>query len=405
MSRGRRIWSLAVFFALLAMVFVGVSTASKSSGPRAQAASCGGNPSPRDPQNPLGLNLPPGSNPLSGARFFVDGPRHGPAAGAIASAVGKDPNSYPDSYSWAQFYSDLQRSGSVNNEVVQLAKIASEPEVQRFSAYAHGGTPSGIYAQVQKILCGNLTALPGSIPLINTYFLHPAAGGCATKGQINAAAGLFKARVDAVASANGDHPAVYMLELDALGSSSCFARKGSLSAYEGLLRYEVDKMAALPHAVVYVEAGYSDANSVSYTARALNAVDIRKIRGFYTNDTHLNWTINEVNWAEKISKLTHGAHYIVNTSDNGNGPKLNPHPVSQGVEDLCNPPGRALGPAPTTNTGFPHADAFLWIHEPGNSSGSCHGGPASGSFWPARAVDLASHANNRLGPKYPSRPY
>ncbi len=119
----------------------------------------------------------------------------------------------------------------------------------------------------------------------------------------------------------------------------------------------------------------------------------------------MNWTINEVNWAEKISKLTHGAHYIVNTSDNGNGPKLNPHPVRQGIEDLCNPPGRGLGPEPTTKTGFPHADAFLWVHEPGNSSGSCHGGPPSGSFWDARAVDLASHANNRLGPKYPSQPY
>jgi endoglucanase len=386
------------------MVFVGVSTASKPP-PRAQAASCGGNPSPRDPANPLGLSQAPGSNPLNGAHFFVDGPRHGPAAGAIAKLVGKDPNSYPDSYSWATFYGDLQRSGSLNNEINLLAKIASQPEVQRFSAYSQGGTPSGIAAQVQKILCGNLTADPGAIPVINTYFLHPAVGGCATTAQVNAAAPRFKSQIDAMASANGDHPAVYLLELDALGSSSCFQRQGSLSAYEGLLRYEVDKMAALPHAVVYVEAGYSDANSVSYTAKALNAVDVGKIRGFYTNDTHLNWTINEVNWAEKISKQTHGAHYIVSTADNGNGPKLNAHPVSQGIEDLCNPPGRGLGPAPTTQTGFPHGDAFLWVHEPGNSSGSCHGGTPSGSFWDARAVDLASHANNRLGPKYPSRPY
>jgi endoglucanase len=388
------------------MVFVSVSMASKPAPPRAQtASSCGGDPSPRDSRNPLGLAQAPGSNPLTGAHFFVDGPRHGPAAGAIASLVGKSPDSYPDSYSWDRFYTDLQQNGLVNNEVRQLAKIAGQPEVQRFSAYSQGGTPSGIDAQVRKILCNNLTADPGSVPVINTYFLHPAAGGCATTGQINAAASLFKRRIDAVASASGDRPAVYLLELDAIGSSSCFARKGSLSAYEGLLRYEVDKLAGLPHTVVYVEAGYSDSNSVNYTARALNAVDIRKIRGFYTNDTHMNWTINEVNWAEKISKLTHGAHYIVSTSDNGNGPKLNPHPVSQGVEDLCNPPGRALGPRPTTKTGFPHADAFLWIHEPGNSSGSCHGGTPSGSFWTARGIDLASHANGRLGPKYPSLPY
>ncbi len=109
-------------------------------------------------------------------------------------------------------------------------------------------------------------------------------------------------------------------------------------------------------------------------------------------------------WAEHISRLTGGAHFIVNTAQNGHGPKKNPHPATQGNEDLCNPPGRALGPRATTNTGFPHADAFLWTHVPGNSSG-CGGGPPGGVFWPARAISLASRANAKLGPGYPSQPY
>lgn len=64
---------------------------------------------------------------------------------------------------------------------------------------------------------------------------------------------------------------------------------------------ELSKIAALPHTVVYVEGGYSDSNSVGYAARILNAIGVRHIRGFYTNDTHLNWTINEVRWATAIS--------------------------------------------------------------------------------------------------------
>src|SRR5947209_7977390 len=44
-------------------------------------------PAKRDPSNPLMLPAAPGSNPLHGANFFVDGPRHGAAAGAIASLV------------------------------------------------------------------------------------------------------------------------------------------------------------------------------------------------------------------------------------------------------------------------------------------------------------------------------
>ena len=175
---------------------------------------------------------------------------------------------------------------------------------------------------------------------------------------------------------------MFLLELDAIGSSAASRATACCRAWEAALRYEVDKVATLPHAVVYLEGGYSDANSPRYTARALNKVDIGKIRGFFTNDTHENWTINEIRWGERVSKLTHGAHFVINTGQNGRGPLLNPHPKTQGIEDLCNPPGRGLGPQPTTKTPFPNVDALMWTHVPGNSSG-CGGGPPGGTFWPA----------------------
>jgi endoglucanase len=372
----------------------------------------------RDPANPLMLPQPPGADPLNGANFFVDGPAHGAAAGAVARLLGFDVSTpvgsvlkaFSDSLSWITFSATtLLRTAleppSVVRQIRELEKIAVEPEVQRISIYSQGGGPGAIFAQAEKLFCHNFTADPGSIPIISTYFLHPALGGCATPSQINAAWPAFRRRVDELAAAIGNRPVVLLLETDAFGSSACMARMGDLGMWEADVRYEVDRMAALPHTVVYVEAGYSDANSAGYTARALNQVDIGRIRGFFTNDTHQNWTINEVRWADKVSRQTHGANYIVNTAQNGNGPLLNPDPVHQGVEDLCNPPGRGLGPKPTTNTGVPHADAFLWTSPPGNSSGTCNGGTASGTFWAARAVDLATNANNRLGPGFPSQPY
>ncbi len=371
--------------------------------------------STRNPSNPLALPNPPGPNPLTGANFFVDGPAHGAAAGAIARLLGRDPASFADSYSWAEFQQQILGSASVqqrlNNDpglaykVRSLEKIAVEPEPQRFSAYAQGGTPKGEYSQAIKIFCHNLTADPGTIPIINTYFLHPAAGACPTPAKLRAAGRLFRARIDAIARATGNRPAVYLLELDGIGSSGCVRKMGSLGIWEADLRYEVAKISSLPHTVVYLEAGYSDANGPRYSARVLNAAGVRTVRGFWTNDTHLNWTINEIKWGEKVSRLTHGANFVINTAQNGNGPKKNPHPVTQGNEDLCNPPGRALGPRPTTDTGFAHVDAFLWSSPPGNSSGPCNGGTASGTFWTTRAIQLAAHANGRLGPGYPSQPY
>ena len=370
-------------------------------------------PARRDRANPLDLPTPPGANPLKGARFFVPGPAKGLAASTIAGMVG-DSRAFGDlGETWGQFAAQLHHGSlagklaadpGLAHRVAALSTIAAEPEPQRLSSSSGGGGPGAIYAQATKIFCANMAADPGSVPIFDTYFLHPELGGCPSSGQIGSDMPTFHRQIDEMAEAVGRRPAVFLLELDGLGSTACIARHGSLPAWERALRYEVDKMAALPHTVVYLEAGYSDANSVGYTATALNRIGIGRIRGFFTNDTHLQWTINEARWATAISHRTHGAHFIVNTAENGRGPLLNPHPSTQGVEDLCNPPGRGLGPKDTTDTGFRYADAWMWTHPPGNSSG-CGGGPPAGAFWPAKAIGEAERANQRLGPGYPSRPY
>jgi endoglucanase len=413
----KRLWMMSLTGVLAAAVVVLGTTVATGHPVRAHAAYASpcGDPytSSRDPDNPLLLPTAPGaSDPLRGANFYVDGPAHGPAAGEIARLLGIDAStpiglhlpSFKDNVSYGQFLTNTvaqrmsSEPASVQRKVTLLEKIASEESPQRFSSYAEGGSPAGLSDFANKLFCHNFTADPGTVPVITTYFLHAVLGGCPSTAQINAYAPTFKNQIDAIVEGTGNRPVVYLLEIDGLGSSACIARHGALSAWEGLIRYEVDRMATLPHAVVYVEGGYSDSNSAAYTARALNRVDISKIQGFFTNDTHNQWTIHEIKWAEKVSRMTGGAHFIVNTATNGRGPKLNPHPSTQGIEDLCNPPGRGLGPRPTTDPGFPRVDAFLWTHPPGNSGGSCRGGPPPGTFWPADAIGLAARANGRLGP-------
>jgi endoglucanase len=415
----KRVGLAGMLLAISLLLSGGPALADQLQARPAGASGCAAPHTPRNPANPLGLPAAPGPDPLTGARFFVDGPTHGAAAGEIARLLGIDSNvptgqylpAFPDDESWQKFVTTTvarklpSATASVRRKVELLEKIAREPEAQRVSAGAEGGSPADIATFVNKLLCHNLTADPGAIPIVSTYFMHGVLGGCASTAQINAYMPLFEQRINAMVAATGTRPIVYLLELDAVGSSSCMAQHGSLPAWERMLRYEVDRTATLKHAVVYIEGGYSDSNTPSYAARILNAVGIRHVRGFFTNDTHINWTTSEVRYGDAVSRLTHGAHFIVNTAQNGHGPKLNPHPSTQGVEDLCNPPGRGLGPLPTTKTNFPKVDALLWTHIPGNSSGSCNGGPASGSFWPARAISLAANANQKLGPGDPSKPY
>jgi endoglucanase len=222
-------------------------------------------------------------------------------------------------------------------------------------------------------------------------------------------------------SAIGAARAVILMEIDSIGTSSCLLGK-SLKLWLADLSFEAKTFSALPHAVTYEEAGYSDAQGPAWTARRLSKAGVDQIEGFWTNGTHFAWSSNEISWAEKVSQglagLSHGryqAHFVVNTAQNGQGPKLNPHPVKQGIESLCNPPGRGLGRLPTGDVNptfdgraFKGLDAFLWTGAPGRSHNSnCPGGPwrPAGVFDPKFALELAQNANQQLGPRFPSLPY
>jgi hypothetical protein len=380
-------------------------------------------PARRDAANPLMLaRSPANGDVLAGAGFYVAGPARGTAAGAIAQllgmgvgqalASGQPLAGMSDALSWAHFAQTTvaeklpRQAAGVQTNIRRLEKIAGQPTPLRISAVSGGGSPAAVYNQTRKLFCSLLKADPGTIPIVTTYFAHSELGGAATRAQINADAPHFKAQIDAMARAIGRRPVALFLELDGVGSTAAMAHNGALGAWESLIRYEALKLESLPHTAVYLEGGYSDAHDAAYAAKLLNHMGVRRVQGFFTNDTHLQWTSHELRYAEAVSAKTGGAHFVINTSSNGRGPLLNRHPRTQGVEDLCNPPGRGLGTPDNTSPGLNrHLDALLWVVPPGNSSGSCHGGPASGTFWVTRAEQLAANADARLGPGSPSRPF
>jgi endoglucanase len=420
-----RIWLAVAVAGILAASAVGASADARHGHAHPAAAVCATPDvtTPRDPANPLALPTPPapGQSPLTGAHFFVDGPRHGQAAGAIAQMIGLNPMTFPDSYSWAQFQ---QTYGSMfNTGAQQLAKIASQEETQNVSLYAQGGGRGAIFAQTTKLLCQNASADPTqpTVPVFSTFFIYPNGHFCPTYSQLQRWQPSFERYFGEMASAIGSKRAVILEEIDSIGTSSCLRGK-TLTLWLKDLKKESTRFSQLPHAVVYAEAGYSDAQGPKWTAKRLWQAGVNQIEGFYTNGTHFAWSSKEIRWAQKVStnlyKMSrhhYWAHFVVNTAQNGQGPLLNPHPVQQGIENLCNPPGRGLGRMPTGNVDptsdgrtFKWLDGFLWTGVPGRSHNSnCPGGPwqAAGVFDPRFALELAQNANQRLGPGYPSEPY
>jgi hypothetical protein len=417
--RGRT--ALMVIIGGLAALALGVMSSASGASPTAHAAAqcTSSDTSAHNAANPLDTPGFTGTDPLAGANLFVESPWQygGDAADAIANLVGLGGLTHQESGTpipWSQFearVNSMHLSSSTAYKVQMLEKIGDYPQAHQFSVYTAGGSGPAIFTQVQNYLCRMQRTTPGSAAEITTYFIKHGSK-CSPSDNPK-----FDAEVNSLKNAVGNFPALIFVEEDAI-DTICWRNPAVVTQREQLLKYEIDTLSQLPHALLYVEGGTSDANSPRQVARVLNASDAYKIRGFFTNDTHFNWAYKEIQFGNKVARLTHGLHFVIDTRGDGNGPKKNPHPVTQGNEALCNPPGRGLGPKPGASNGAsygmasPYLDGFVWVTTPGESANStCPGSNQhyanSGIFDPNIAIGYASRANDRIGPspRFPNSPW
>jgi endoglucanase len=176
--------------------------------------------------------------------------------------------------------------------------------------------------------------------------------------------------------------AVVILEPDALPQLTCLPVPDQAERL-ALLREAVEVLRA-EGAVVYIDAGHGRWVPAPEMAVRLSQAGVAGARGFSLNISNFQGTAVNLRYGEQLSRLTGGKHFIIDTSRNGRG----------GVEgsQWCNPRGQALGVEPTTQTGHPLADAFLWVKRPGESDGTCGGGPRAGDWWPEYALELSAAA-------------
>jgi endoglucanase len=186
----------------------------------------------------------------------------------------------------------------------------------------------------------------------------------------------YKQWVSRIADAAGSDAAV-IVEPDALATA---AECAPGTARTSLLRAAVEELVG-SGATVYLDAGHASWTDPQDMARLLKQAGVDKARGFSTNVSGYESDADERAYAGAVSAALGGAHYVTDTSRNGAG--------SNG--QWCNPEGRALGREPAAVDKGP-LDAYLWVKPPGESDGTCGGGPPAGTFWPERAVALARAA-------------
>lgn len=215
----------------------------------------------------------------------------------------------------------------------------------------------------------------GATPVLAVYAIPGRDCGSHSGGGV--AESEYARWVDVVADGIQGEPTV-VLEPDALAQLGDCSGQGDRIGY---LRYAA-RVLTEAGGRVYVDAGHSGWLSAAEAADRLNQVGFEHAVGFALNTSNYRPTAGERAYGEQISALTGGARFVIDTSRNGNG--------SNG--EWCNPRGRALGERPRVVAEASGLDALLWVKLPGESDGSCNGGPPAGQWWQEIALEMARNA-------------
>jgi endoglucanase len=279
---------------------------------------------------------------------------------------------YVDPHSNAKRQADAWRRARPA-DAAALDRIASQPEADWFRIWTRHLTR----AVARRV--GAMTAAH-ALPVLVAYGLpQPPCGGAET----GRSARSYRAWIRRFAAGIGKRRAIVVLEPDALPAIDCLSAAGK-SVRLALLRFAVTTLGERARVRTYIDAGHSRWHSAEVAASRLRSAGIARAAGFALNVANYVSTPEERAYGDHVSALVGGKHFIVDTSRNGLGPPAD--------GEWCNAPRRALGDRPTTATGDPLADAWLWIKPPGESDGSCNGGPPAGHWWADYALGLAMRA-------------
>ena len=281
-------------------------------------------------------------NPLAGMTF------HGPNTGAALAAA---------------------QPGRSAADAAALAELAGVPTATWLGAWS-----GDVTAAVRQEVAAARTA--GAVPVLVTYNIPGRDCGGYSAGGVDSSAAYLQ-WVRAVVAGIGSAQAVVVVEPDAL-AQLC----GDPTERLALLRSAVELLEANPGTRTYLDAGNPTWIGAATMAERLRAAGGTTADGFALNVSNFETTASNVAYGQQVSSLLGGAHFIVDTSRNGNGPG----------SDWCNPPGRAVGERPTSQTGQARVDAYLWVKRVGESDGTCNGGPAAGTFWDTYAIGLVQAA-------------
>lgn len=224
-----------------------------------------------------------------------------------------------------------------------------------------------------------------ALPIFVAYNIPGRDCGQYSAGGANGS-NAYKQWIREFANGIANRKAVVILEPDALAGMTCLSP--ALQQERLNLIHDAVRVLKSKGAAVYIDAGHARWVPPAEMANRLNRAGIADANGFSLNISNFLSTAVNVSYGTEVSRRVGGKHFIIDTSRNGQ------NLTSAG--NWCNPRGQRLGTPPTTRTGNALVDAYLWIKTPGESDGTCGGGPSAGKWWAEYALGLAGGAWERV---------
>lgn len=311
-------------------------------------------------------------------------------------------------------------SKAIGGKAVQFGGPAAPPppvttdgprgkQLYRDTRLANDGRPAAISGQPYAVWLGGWSGDPavaakrhtdtavsqGKIPAFVLYNIPLRDCGLYSAGGLKNFT-EYKNWIDGVATGIGQREAIVIVEPDALAGADC----DKMSAAQKSERIKglgdtVTTLTTKTKAFVYIDAGNAGWRSATDMANLLKQVNVGKARGFALNTSNFFKVGESTSYGTAISNQIGNKPFVIDTSRNAKGVYVPPANASatEKAEAWCNPPGRGLGVKPTTSTGQKLVDAYLWVKTPGESDGTCKGGPTAGAWYQSYAEELIRNAN------------
>ena len=261
-------------------------------------------------------------------------------------------------------------------DAAQMDKIANKSNAVWF-----GGWNTDVQTDVNQLITAATSQ--SSIPVLVAYNIPGRDCGGYSGGGTSV--NDYLSWISRISAGIADRKAIIILEPDSVANIDCMSETDQKIRLN-LLAQAVNILKTNPSTYVYIDAGNPRWISSEILAKRLVEANVERADGFALNVSNFISTAENEKYGELISTKLQGKHFVIDTSRNGLGPTAD--------SQWCNPDGRALGNAPTTDTPNVLVDAYLWIKAPGESDGNCNGGPNAGVWWPEYALKLAQNTTN-----------